>query len=113
LAGEKMRRRKKETGGTVELGQLLEGALKQLGMKGDYDRFKVEQKCRAVLGDKISRALTRVDMKKRTVHLEFNHSIWLQEMNYRKAEVLKSLQRELPELGIQELALGLSRGGKG
>jgi len=45
--------------------------------------------------------------------LEFNHSIWLQEMNYRKAEVLKSLQRELPELGIQELSLGLSRGGKG
>ena len=104
-----MRRRKKETGGTVELGQLLEGALKQLGMKGDYDRFRVEQKCRAALGEKISRALTRVELKKRTVRLEFTHSIWLQEMNYRKAEVLKAIQRELPELGIQELAFGLSR----
>ena len=105
-----MRRKKKaEGGGTVELGQLLEGALKQLGMKGDYDRFRVEQKCREALGEKAARALTRVDLKKRAVHLEFNHSIWLQEMNYRKAELLKTVQRELPELRIQEVTLGLSR----
>ncbi|HVZ80044.1 MAG TPA: DciA family protein [bacterium] len=107
-----MRRRKKPEGGTFELGQLLEGALKQLGVKGDYDRFRVEQKCRAALGEKAARALTRVDLRKRTVHLEFNHSIWLQEMNYRKGEVLKMLQRDLPELGIQGLSLGLSRGGR-
>jgi hypothetical protein len=30
-------------------------------------------------------------------------------MNYRKAEILKMLQRELPELRIQEVVLGLSR----
>jgi hypothetical protein len=103
------RKKKVEGGGTIELGQLLEGALKQLGMKGDYDRFRVEQKCRETLGEKAVRALTRVELKKRTVHLEFNHSIWLQEMNYRKAEILKMLQRELPELRIQEVVLGLSR----
>lgn len=105
-----MRRRKKTTEGPIEVGRLLEGALKQLGMKGDYDRFRIDQKCREAVGEKVSRALVRVELKRKTVHLEFEHAIWIQEMGYRKDELLRALQRELPELGLQGISLGLSRG---
>jgi hypothetical protein len=103
------RRKKKSEGGLVEVGSLLEGALQTLGVKGDFEKFKVEKKCRELLGDKFSKALTGVNLKGRTVQLEFNHSIWMNEMNFRKAEILLKLQKELPEVGIKTLNLMLTR----
>lgn len=103
------RRRKKSEGEVVEVGSLLESALQALGVKGDFEKFKVEKKCREVLGDKFSKALTGIRLKGRTVQMEFNHSIWMNEVNFRKAEILQRLQKELPEVGIKTLNLSLTR----
>jgi hypothetical protein len=103
------RRKKKLEVGLVEVGSLLEGALKTLGVKGDFEKFRVEKKCRELLGEKFSKALTGVSLKGRTVQMEFNHSIWMNEVNFRKAEILQKLQRELPEVGIKTLNLMLTR----
>lgn len=106
------RRRKKDEGGLVEVSELLEGALQALGVKGDFEKFRVEKKCREVLGEKFSKALTGVALKGRTVELAFNHSIWMNEVNFRKNEILKKLQEEFPAIGIKTLALTLSRSSK-
>ncbi|HET9870790.1 MAG TPA: DciA family protein, partial [bacterium] len=97
-----MKRRKKETReGLVEIGDLIAGALKALGAKSDYELFQVGKHCREILGEAASRALVDVGYEKGRVELKFNHSIWLQEMNFRKAELLGRLQQDLPGLGIQ------------
>ena len=106
------RRRKKGEGGLVEVSELLEGALQALGVKGDFERFRVEKKCREVLGEKISKALMGINFKKDVVQMEFNHSIWMQEVNFRKTEILKKIQQELPDLGIKALDLSLARSKK-
>jgi hypothetical protein len=103
------RKKKKDTGGLVEVSELLEGALRQLGMKGDFEKFRVEKKCRELLGEKFSKALTGVSLKGRNVQMEFNHSIWMNEVNFRKAEILQKLQGELPSVGIKTLTLTLTR----
>jgi hypothetical protein len=103
------RRKKKLEIGLVEVGSLLEGALKTLGVKGDFEKFRVEKKCRELLGEKFSKALMGVSLKGRTVQMEFNHSIWMNEVNFRKSEILQKLQRELPEVGIKTLNLTLTR----
>ncbi len=105
----RMRRRKKHKGGLVEVSELLEGALQTLGVKGDFEKFRVEKKCREILGEKFSKALTSVALKGRTVELAFNHSIWMNEMNFRKNEILEKLQKEFPDIGIKSLALTLTR----
>jgi hypothetical protein len=107
-----MRRRKKHKGGLVEVSALLEGALQTLGVKGDFEKFRVEKKCREVLGEKFSKALTAVFLKGRVVEMGFNHSIWMNEVNFRKAEILKKLQEEFPEVGIKSIHLNLSRSSK-
>ena len=107
-----MKRRKKHQGGLVEVSELLEGALKTLGVKGDFEKFRVEKKCREVLGEKFSKALTGVTLKGHTVELAFNHSIWMNEVNFRKGEILKKLQEDFPGIGIKSLALSLSRSSK-
>jgi len=107
-----MRRRQKHKGGLVEVGSLLEGALQTLGVKGDFEKYKVEQKCREVLGEKFSKALISVVLKKRVVEMAFNHPIWMQEVNFRKAEILKKLQEEFPKIGIKDLILSLARSSK-
>ena len=107
-----MRRRKKHKGGLVEIAALLEGALQQLGVKGDFEKHKVDKKCREVLGEKFSKALTSVTLKGRTVQMAFNHSIWMNEVSFRKAEVLQRLQKELPEIGIKTITLTLARSSK-
>ena len=38
-----MRRKKKPREGLVEVGALLEGALQTLGVKGDFEKFRVEK----------------------------------------------------------------------
>jgi hypothetical protein len=103
------RRKKKAEVGLVEVSSLLEGALQTLGVKGDFEKFKVEKKCRELLGAQFSKALTGVQLKGRTLQLEFNHSIWMNEINFRKAEILFKLQKELPEIGIKTFNLVLSR----
>jgi hypothetical protein len=45
-----MKRRRKSEGGLVEVSSLLEGALQTLGVKGDFEKFKVEKKCREASG---------------------------------------------------------------
>jgi hypothetical protein len=107
-----VKRRKKPRSGLVEVGELLEGALKTLGVTGDFEKARVEKKCRELLGEKFSQALTAVSLKGRIVQMEFNHSIWLHEMNFRKTELLQKLQKELPEVGIKTLALTLARNKK-
>ena len=106
------RRRKKGEGGLVEVSELLEGALKTLGVKGDFEKFLVEKKLMEVLGEKFSKALTSVTLKGRTVEMGFNHSIWMNEVNFRKNEILQALQKEFPAIGIKSLALTLSRSSK-
>jgi hypothetical protein len=93
----------------VEVGALLEGALQALGVKGDFEKYRVEKKCREVLGEKFSKALTEVTLKGRVVQMAFNHSIWMNEVNFRKAEVLQKLQTEFPDIGIKSINLTLSR----
>ena len=90
----------------------MEGALQTLGVKGDFEKFRVEKKCREVLGEKFSKALTGVALKKQVVEMSFNHSIWMNEVNFRKNEILQKIQQEFPEIGIKAINLVLTRGGK-
>jgi len=101
--------RRKKTEGTVEIASLLEGALKTLGVKGDWDRLQLDNRCRSILGEKLALALVRVEQKGTILKLEFNHPIYLQEMNFRKSEFLTRIRAELPEAGINSLAFSLAR----
>lgn len=103
-----MRGRKKPRKGLVEVGELLEGALQQLGMKGAFEKHRLERVCREILGEGFSRALTGIAVKGSTLQLAFNHSIWLNEANFRKTEILKRIQQELPQAGVKSITLTLS-----
>lgn len=87
----------------------MQGALKVLGAKSHYELFRLEGRCREILGANASKALVGVTFEKGQVGLKFNHSIWLNEMNFRKAEIVGRLQKELPDLGIQGVELALAR----
>jgi hypothetical protein len=50
-----------------------------------------------------------VEQKGTILKLEFNHPIYLQEMNFRKGEFLTRIRAELPEAGINSLAFSLAR----
>lgn len=103
-----MRRRKKSRQGLVEISELLEGALQQLGVKGDYERHKLENKCRELLGAAFSKGFIRAILKGSTVQMEFTHSIWMNELSFRKTEFLQELQKNLPSMGIKNLSLILA-----
>jgi hypothetical protein len=101
--------RRKKPEGAVEISTLLEGALKTLGVKGDYDRAQLDSRCRFILGEKLSQALVRTEQKGTALKMEFNHPIYLQEMNFRKSEFLIRLKTELPEAGVKSLIFSLAR----
>jgi hypothetical protein len=103
-----MRGRKRPKGGLVGVGELLEGALQQLGMKGAFERHRLERACREVLGEGFSRALTGVSVKGSVLRLAFDHSIWMNEANFRKAEILRKVQVALPQAGVKSITLGLA-----
>ncbi len=104
----KMRRRKKSRQGLVDVRELLEGALQQLGVKGDFEKFQLENKCRELLGATFSKGFVQAVLKGSTVQMEFTHSIWMNEFSFRKAVFLQELQRDLPTLGIKSLSLVLA-----
>jgi hypothetical protein len=92
--------------------ELLEGALQQLGAKSDFEKFRLEKKCKELLGDGFSKALVDISFGNGQVNLRFSHSIWLNEINFRKTEILMKLQRELPDIGIKSIGLVLARSQK-
>jgi hypothetical protein len=92
----------------VEVSQLLEGALKVLGVRGDWDRHRLEGKCRERLGDAAA-ALTQVEEKEGVVTLYFSHGAFLQEMAFRREEILEGLKADLPSMRLKEVRAALSR----
>ena len=92
--------------------ELLEEALQQLGAKSDFEKFRLEKKCKELLGDGFSKALVGVSFGNGQVNLRFSHSIWLNEINFRKTEILAKLQQELPDIGIKSIGLVLARSQK-
>ena len=102
------KKRIKPRQGLVEVSDLLEGALQQLGVKGDFEKFRLEKKCRELLGETFSRALAGVTLKGSTLQMAFHHSIWMNEMGFRKAEILKRIQQELPQAGVKGITVTLS-----
>jgi hypothetical protein len=104
-----MRRKHPRPRGLVEVSQVLEGALKNLGIQGDWNRYRIEAKCREWLGEKASKAMTGVEERKGTVTLYFSHSVWLNEMNFRRQEGLEYLKREFPRLDLREMRATLSK----
>jgi DNA replication and repair protein RecF len=105
----KMRRKPPQSRGLVEVSQLLEGVLKKLGIRGEWDRCQLESKCREWLGEAASKALTAVTKKKGIVTLFFSHSAWLNEMNFRKKEGVEFLRREFPQMDLREMRAMLSK----
>jgi hypothetical protein len=103
-----MRGKKRPKGGLVGVGELLEGALQQLGMKSAFEQHRLERTCREVLGEGFSRALMGVTVKGSVLRLAFGHSIWMNEANFRKAEILKKVQAALPQAGVRSIALTLA-----
>jgi hypothetical protein len=93
----------------VEISALLEGALKTLGVKGDYDRLQLDQVCRRLLGEKLSLALVRIDLKGKILKMEFNHPVYLQEMNFRKKDLLARIKNDFSQSGIKDLTFSLAR----
>jgi hypothetical protein len=89
--------------GLVDISQILEGALEKLGVRGDWDRYRIEAKCREWLGETASKALVQVEEWQGTVTLSFNHSAWLNEMSFKKQEGLEFLRKEFPHLNLKEL----------
>ena len=106
-----MRRPKKDRSGLVEVTDLLEGALEQLGASGDVSLFRLERKVRDLAGERMSQAIVRVRLKNGKAILEFRHPIWLNEMNFLKAAWLQKLQKELPEAGVKSLDAVLAKSG--
>lgn len=106
----KRRKRAKEPKqGLVQVAQVLEGALRTLGVRSEWDRYRLEGKCRELLGPEVSRVLTEVSEKQGVVTLSFGHGAFLQEMGFRKEELLKDLKAEFPKLGLKEIRAALSR----
>lgn len=97
----------------VEISQVLDGALRKLGVKGEWDTSRVEVTCREWLGDEASKALSRVEERRGTVTLYFNHSAWLNEMNYRRKEGLDFLKSRFPQMDLKEVRCVLSKDVRG
>ncbi len=101
--------RRKNSEGLIEISALLEGALKTLGVKDDYDRSRLDKRCRLFLGEKLSKALVRVEQKGTVLKMEFNHPIYMQEMNFRKNELFTRLKTDLPDLEFKNIVFSLAR----
>jgi hypothetical protein len=103
------KKRQKPPEGLVEISALLDGAMRRLGVRGDWEKYRIEEKCRQWLGADCSQALVRVGEDKGTVTLFFNHSAFLQELQYRREEGLAYLKDAFPRMKIRDLRAALSQ----
>lgn len=89
--------------GAEHLSQLIGNAINNLSGKERLGEEEIERAWRAGAGGAAAKHSRPVSFKKGSLIVDVASSSWLYELTIRKAEILKTLERELKVKKIKEL----------
>ncbi|MDD2604886.1 MAG: DUF721 domain-containing protein [Desulfobacterales bacterium] len=93
----------------VHIGRLLEDALARLCPSGDKALLDICRRWEALVGAAIAANARPVGLKDHLLLVDVASSVWMQQLQFLKAEMITRINAGLPEAGIEKIRFRVSR----
>ena len=93
----------------VHIGRLLEDALARLRPTGDKALLDICHRWEALVGPAIAANTRPVGLKDHLLLVDVASSVWMQQLQFLKAEMIARVNAGLPEAGIEKIRFRVSR----
>jgi len=100
-----MHQRKYHAGKPKPIGNIVSRLVQQRGYAQVRSTSERDETWRAVVGEELSQFTEVVTIRRGTLEVLVANSLLMQELTFRKEELLGSLQEALPDAGIKQLRL--------
>ncbi len=91
------------------IGALLPKALEELGLAKRLEEFKVVALWEEAAGKKIAERSEAVDVMDKTLVVEVDNNVWMQELTLLKPRILKKLAKAAKDSPIKDIRFQLKR----
>ncbi len=96
----------------VAVAEVLEKVLKPADLQVLELRSRIRGAWEAAAGEAVAKMTRLVDYKGKVLWVEVPSNVWMQELQFRKGALLRSLQAALSPKALRDLRFTLARGGK-
>lgn len=94
---------KKEDKGFSKVGEVLDGWFKQNNMATKRTNYNAFHNWAAIVGSEIAKNTEPVKFYNDALVIKVSNSVWTQELQYLKPQLLKKIQESFPETKIRDL----------
>ena len=93
----------------IPLNQVLKNVLKKQGLSRELEKYELWESWGQIVGLELAKHSHPSQWKGNTLWIAVQHSAWIQEMQFLKAELLKKIKSSNPQLNIEDLRFVLAR----
>lgn len=92
-----MKPAKRRRGRPQRIGGVIGKVLGEIGLEGAERAFRVAERWEAAVGAEVAQHARPVQMRQGVLEVEVESSVWAQQLQMRRPELLAALERELGE----------------
>ena len=93
----------------VHIGSLLQDTLERLCPSGDKALLEVCRRWEDLVGAAIAANARPAGLKDRLLLVDVANNVWMQQLQFLKAEMIARINAGLPEAGIEKIRFRVSR----
>lgn len=102
-------RRAVKRNSTIRVGDLLAGALKELGLEGKLEEGRLREQWPRIVGEAIAQRSRPATVRGVTLIIEVENNVWMNEIQFQRSEIIRKINEEFPTLKIEDIRLRLER----
>ncbi len=89
--------------GLTKIDDILKASLKHFKIEEKFKVYPIWKAWESIVGTQISKKTSPAFVSGKTLHIQVENSVWMQELEYQKRGILKQIDKVLPEAGIKML----------
>jgi predicted nucleic acid-binding Zn ribbon protein len=93
----------------ARIGDILPAVLKSAGLEQKLRDQEILTIWPTVVGEEIAARTTAVKMDNGVLHIQVEHSAWLQELYFMEKEIIRKLKERAPHIECRKIRFGAAK----
>ena len=90
----------------ARIGDILPAVLKSAGLEQKLRDQEILTIWPTIVGEQIAARTTAVKINNGVLHVQVDHSVWLQELYFMEKEILRKLKEKAPRIDCHRIRFG-------
>ncbi len=91
------------------VGDVIPVVLKRLGLEGKMQEAELLRDWDVIVGEAVSKRCRPVGVRGGLLFIEAESNVWMQEISFRRHEILKRIKARFPGVRIKGIRIGIER----